>query len=146
MKKASLYLFAVLALFTIATSCKKDSSEPKTTPQSIEGVYKITGLQAKAANTQKIDIYDQLNECQKNDTWGFQENGTFLFGGAATTSCQDGDYSGTWNLNGKSFTVTADQNTTAYELENFDGHTLVLSTSGTLNSEPATYFVIFTKQ
>ena len=76
----------------------------------------------------------------------FQEDGTFLFGGAATGDCEDGDYSGTWSLNGKTFTVTAEQNTTSYQLESFDGHALVLSTSGTLNSEPATYYVSFTKQ
>jgi len=146
MKKASFYLFAILALFTIITSCKKDSSDKKTTPQNIAGVYKITGLHAKAANTDKIDIYDQLTECQKGDTWGFQEDGTFLFGGAATSNCQDGDFSGTWSLNGKTFTVTSDQSTTAYQLESFDGHALVVSTSGTLNNEPATYYVTFTKQ
>ena len=146
MRKASLYLFAILALFAVATSCKKDHADTQPEPKNISGVYKITGLHAKGANTQKIDIYDQLNECQKNDTWGFQEDGTFLFGGAATGTCEDGDFSGSWSLNGKTFTVVSDQNTTAYQLESFDGHALVLSTSGTLNGEPATYFVTYTKQ
>lgn len=145
MKKLGFYLFTVLALLAVATSCKKDKTEPESTPQNIEGVYKITGMQAKAGSA-KVDVYDQLTECQKNDTWGFQEDGTFLFGGAAIADCADGDYSGTWSLNNKTFTVSTEQNTTAYHLESFNGQKLVLSTAGTVNDEPATYFITFTKQ
>ena len=145
MKKVGLYLVAVLALFTIATACKKDGTDKESTAKNIAGIYKITGMQAKVGSA-NVDVYHQLTECQKNDTWGFQEDGTFLFGGAATTGCEDGDFSGTWTLSGKTFTVASDQNTTAYQLESFDGQKLVLSTAGTVNNEPATYFVTFTKQ
>jgi len=142
--KKIFYLFSFLLLSI--TACKKDSSTPETTSKNIAGVYKITALTAKAGNSQQVDVYNQLTSCQQNDTWGFQEDGTFLFGGAANSVCQDGDFSGTWSLNNKSFSIRAQQNTTMYQLENFDGRALVLSTSGTLNDNPATYFVTFTKQ
>lgn len=142
--KNIVYLLSFLVLF--ATSCKKDNTDSKSTENNIPGVYKITGLQVKAGSNPKIDVYDQLTECQQNDTWDFQANGNFLFGGAATADCQDGDFSGTWSLSGKTFTVATQQNTTSYQLESSNGHNLVLSTSGTLNSEPATYYITFTKQ
>jgi hypothetical protein len=146
MRKVSFYLFAVLAVFTIATSCKKDKPEPESTEENIAGVYKITGLQVQAGNSGKVDYFDRMNECQKNDTWGFQENGTFLFGGAATADCQDGDFSGTWNLNDKTLTITTDQASTTYHLDSFNGHTMVLSTAATVNDEPGTFYFTYTKQ
>lgn len=129
----------------LVTACKKDSSAPEATPKNIAGVYTITALKAKTSSSQQVDVYNQLTTCQQNDTWGFQEDGSFLFGGVANNVCQDGDYSGTWSLNNKSFAIKAQQNTTTYQLENFDGQSLVLSIAGTVNGNPATYFITFTK-
>ncbi len=140
-------LFFVFSLFTLfIVGCKKDKPEPTPTPASIAGVYKITGLKAKAGSAAQVDVYDQLTECQQNDTWDFEADGTFLYGGVATNICQSDDYSGTWSLNGNIFTVTTQQNTTPYKLESFNGQVLVLSTSGTVNNNPATYYVTYTKQ
>ena len=136
------YLFSFLML--LVTACTKDKPEPS--QKNITGVYRITGLKAKTDGGAQADVYNQLTECQQNDTWGFQEDGTFLYGGVATSACQSEDFSGTWSLNGESFTITGPQNTTTYHLEKFDGHTLVLSTAGTVNGDPATYFVTFTKK
>jgi hypothetical protein len=138
------YLSALLML--LVTACKKDNTDTTSSQKNIPGVYKITGLQVKAGSEPKVDVFNQLTTCQQNDTWGFQSDGTFLFGGAATSDCQDGDFSGTWSLNGNTFTVATQQNTTSYGFEHFDGHALTLSTAGTLNSEPATYYITFTKQ
>jgi len=138
-------LYLIIALMLTVVACKKDSTSPDATPKNIAGVYRITALTAKAGSASPVNVYNQLTQCQQNDTWGFQEDGTFLFGGVANNVCQDGDYSGRWSLNNKSFSITAEQNTTLYQLESFDGRALVLSTAGTLNGNPATYFVTFTK-
>lgn len=139
-------LFFFFGLFTLfIVGCKKDKPETPPSPENIAGVYKITALKAKAGSAASVDVYNKLTECQQNDTWDFESNGTFLYGGVATNACQSEDFSGTWSLNGKTFSITAQQNTTAYQLESFDGKALVLSTSGTLNSDPATYFVTYTK-
>ncbi|GAA4751583.1 lipocalin family protein [Flavisolibacter ginsenosidimutans] len=146
MKKAVAFLSALIIALSF-TSCKKekDSTTTQPTPKTIAGVYRISGLKAQAGSNPQVDVYNQLTECQKQDTWGFQENGTFLFGGAATQSCQDGDFSGTWKLNGKTFTITSQASDDDYQLVNFDGKVLVLSISGTLNNADATYYVSFTK-
>ena len=129
-----------------ALSCKKEKQATAITPENIAGVYTITGMQAKADGASKVDVYDQLTECQQNGTWDFEADGTFLFGGVATQNCEDDDYMGAWTLNGNAFTIVTDRATTAYRLENFSGNTFVLSTRGTLNNKPATYFITFTQQ
>ena len=90
--KKLLYFFAFLMLFI--SSCKKDKDVTEPSKKDIAGVYTITGLSAKVG-TASVDVYYELNECQQNNTWDFQENGTFRFGGVATSSCQDGDSEGT---------------------------------------------------
>lgn len=136
------FFFGLLTLFIVG--CTKDKPEP--TPANIAGVYKITALKAKAGSAAPVDVYNQLNECQQNDTWDFEEDGTFLYGGVATNTCQSDDYSGTWSLNENTFSISSPQNTTPYRLESFDGRILLLSTTGTLNSDPATYYVTYTRQ
>jgi len=147
MKKGSLLLYFVLSVL-LFTACKKDSTHPTDTPTptNIAGVYRMTALKAQAANSAQVDVYDQLTECQQNDTWGFYEDGSFLFGGAAAADCGDPDLSGTWVLNGKTFTVIADEATTDYQFISVGGNTLKLSIEGTLNEETATYYITFTKQ
>lgn len=137
---------SLIAAFSFS-SCKKDKETigPQPTTKTVPGVYRITGLKAQVANSQPVDVYNQLTECQKADTWQFREDGVFLFGGAATTTCQDGDFSGTWKLNGKTFTISSQASTDDYQLVNCDGKVLVLSISGTVNNEPATYTLTFTK-
>lgn len=137
------YSLSFMMLFVI--SCKKEKQPSAITPENIAGVYTITGMQAKADGSSKVSVYDQLTECQQNSTWDFEEDGTFLFGGVATQSCQDGDYMGSWTLSGKTFTIRTDRATTAYQLEKFTGNVLELSTKGTLNGKPATYFITFTE-
>lgn len=139
--KKLLYCFSLLLLFV--TACTKDDPEP--TPKTIAGVYKISGLKAKADGGQEVNVYNQLNECQKNDTWDFRDDGTLLYGGVVTSTCESDDFSGSWSLNNKSFAITTPTNTTTYQLEEFNGHALVLSTAGTLNGNPARYFVTFSK-
>ena len=135
------YCLSFLMLFV--TACKKDKVEP--TEKNVAGVYKITGLKAKANGGTEVDVFNQLTECQKNDSWNFQDNGTLQFNGASTTSCQSQSFTGSWSLNNESFTIAAPQNTTVYQLEKFDGRDLVLSTAGTLNGDAARYYVTFTK-
>jgi hypothetical protein len=142
--KKLLFVFSLFTLFIVG--CKKDNPQPTLTPASIAGVYTITALKARAGSAAQVDVYDQLTECQQNDTWDFEEDGTFLYGGVATNTCQSDDYSGTWSLDGNIFSVTAQQNTTPYKLESFNGQVLVLSTSGTVNNDAATYYVTYTKQ
>lgn len=145
MKKVFFFL-SLIAAFSFS-SCKKDKEvpQPQSTGKTIPGVYRITGLKAQPNNGQQVDVYNQLNECQKADTWQFREDGVFLFGGAATTTCQDGDFSGTWKLQGKTFTVSSQASTDDYQLVSSDAKVLVLSIGGTLNGAPATYYVTFTK-
>ena len=135
------YCFSLLMLIFVA--CTKENPEPS--PKNIAGVYRITALTAKADGGSQVNVYDQLNECQKNDTWNFQENGTLLYGGVVTSNCESDDFSGTWSVSNESFTINAPQSTTTYHLEKFDGNALVLSTTGTLNGDPARYFVTYSK-
>jgi hypothetical protein len=141
--KKIIYFFASLMLFI--SSCTKDKEVTETSKKDIAGVYTITGLSAKVG-TASVDVYDELNECQQNNTWDFEDDGTFLFGGVATSTCQDGDFEGTWSLNGKTFTITTQQNSTAYQMDRFDGKTLVLTTPGTLNGNTATYYITYTRK
>jgi hypothetical protein len=147
MKKGSLLLYFVLSVL-LFTACKKDSTHPTDTPTptNIAGVYRMTALKAQTANSPEVDVYDQLTECQQNDTWRFYTDGSFLFGGAAAADCGDPDLSGTWKLNRKTFTVTTDEATTDYQFISVGGNTLKLSIGGTLNEETATYYITFTKQ
>jgi hypothetical protein len=146
MKKAFAFLSALIIVLSFS-ACKKekDSTTTQPTPKNIAGVYRISALKAQAAGNQQVDVFNQLNECQKSDTWGFQEDGTFLFGGAATSTCQDGDFSGTWSLNGKTFSINSQASDDDYQFVSFDGRSLVLSISGTLNNAAATYYITFTK-
>lgn len=105
----------------------------------------MTALKAQTATSDEVDVYDQLTECQQNDTWGFNEDGSFLFGGAAAADCGDPDLSGTWKLTGKTFTISTEEATTDYEFISVSGNTLKLSIEGTVNEEPATYYITFTK-
>ncbi|HEX2532398.1 MAG TPA: lipocalin family protein [Chitinophagaceae bacterium] len=138
-----LYLFSFLMLSVVA--CTKEDKDPDATPKNIAGVYRISDMEAQATGADKVNVYNQLTECQQNDTWDFDEDGTFLYGGVATNVCQSEDSEGYWSLDGKTFTIETDQNTTAYRLERFTGKNLVLSTNGTLNGGPAKYFITFTK-
>lgn len=140
--KKIFYFLSFLMLFVVA--CTKDKPEP--TPKKIAGVYRLSGLKVKPDGGSQVDVYNQLNECQQNDTWDFQADGTFRYGGVQTNTCQSEDFSGTWSLNDNSFTIAGPQNTTTYQLEKFDGGTLELSTAGTVNGDPARYFVTFTKK
>lgn len=146
MKKAFLFL-SILFIALSFTACKKEKDTTSTaqpTTKNIAGVYRITALKAQAGS-QQADVFNQLTDCQKQDTWGFNADGTFLFGGAAQQTCQDGDYSGTWKLNGKTFTITSQGSDDDYQLVSFDGKVLVLSIAGTVNGADATYYVTFTK-
>lgn len=141
MKKV-LYFLGVLML--MITACEEEKPEPS--QKNIAGVYRITALKAKPDGGTQVDLYSQLNECQKSDTWDFQEDGTFRYGGTQTSTCQSEDFSGTWSLSNESFTIAGPTNTTTYQLEQFDGRSFVLSTTGTLNSNPARYFVTYSKR
>ena len=146
MKKSTLFFYFLLAVCLFA-ACKKDSTKPPTPPASgdIAGVYRMTALKAQTATSDEVDVYDELTECQQNDTWGFNEDGSFLFGGAAAADCGDADLSGTWKLTGKTFTISTEEATTDYEFISINGNTLKLSIEGTVNEEPATYYITFSK-
>ena len=148
--KKSLLFFYFLFFSLVFTACKKDSSSPSSptppTQGNIAGVYRITGLKVQTGNNDQADVYEELTECQKNDTWGFQENGTFLFGGAQAADCGDPDLSGTWAFNEHTFTITTNDGSDEYQFVSFDGRLLKLSIEGTYNDASATYYIIFTKQ
>ena len=134
-------------------ACKKDHSSPSSptpptipTPSTVAGIYKISALKVQISSTEQADVYNELTECQKNDTWGFQEDGSFLFGGAQAADCGDPDLSGTWSLNEHTFTITTDDGSDEYQLVSFDGKLLKLSIEGTYNDATATYYISFTKQ
>lgn len=142
--KKGLFIFC-LSLFALAfTACKKNN--PDSPNNNITGVYKLTALKMQATGAQQVDIYNQLTECAQNDTWGFHDNGQFLFGGAAGANCADGDYSGTWTLSGKTLTITAQQDSNQYQLLSYDGKNLSLSFSEDFNGVPTTFYGTFTKQ
>lgn len=142
--KKTLFL-SLLSFLFIFSSCKKDNSSPVPTQQSIVGVYRITALKGHVANGQVQDYTSQLDECDKTSTWGFQNNSEFFFGGAATQTCQDPDFTGTWTLSGKTITLNANSTTTQYEIVSFDGKNLVVDTNGTIGSSAATFTFTFTK-
>jgi hypothetical protein len=145
MKKTS--LFSLLSFLLVFAACKKDStSSSNPTPVSIAGIYKVTALSAQIGNSQPQDLTSQLTECSKSSTWGFQDNGSFFFGGAATQTCTDPDYSGTWSLSGKTLTITTSQGTNTYQIVSQQGRTLVLSTNGTYNGANATLSITYAKQ
>lgn len=147
MKKTSLLFYFILSL-VLFTACKKDSDKPQTpTTEKIAGVYRITALTAQTAGNNPVDVFGDLTECEQNDTWDFNADGTFLFGGAQGEDCGDPDMSGTWNLNGQTLTITLEGDSTPYGFISVSANELKLSVEGTLGEEEeeATYFVTFTK-
>lgn len=117
----------------------------KTTPtvESIAGIYTITDAKIKTGAGEK-DVYDSFDECQKNNTYGFNKDMVWYLGGVAKQSCTGPDDSGTWALNGNTLTITSSKDGAyTYSILDFDGKNLVTSSDG---GENGTNILTFTKQ
>lgn len=141
-----LILICTLALINI--NCKNKTSKITTPPtvESISGIYTITGAKLTSDGTEK-DIYPGLNECQKNNTYGFNKDMVWYLGGVAKQDCTGPDESGTWALNGNILTVNSQQSGNyQYTIINFDGKVLVTESTADNNGKKETMLTTFTKK
>ena len=150
-------LFTFIAL--INTNCKPKTktsnvnspvpAENKKIPVSVEnisGVYTITGTKLISGGTEK-DIYPGLDECQKNNTYGFNKDLVWYLGGVARQDCTGPDESGTWSLSGNTLTINSQQSGTyEYAILDFDGKILVTESTADNNGTQEKMITTFTKK
>ena len=108
MKKILLYSL-VISLFI---SCKKDKDGNCTLSVSAAaGTYRITAVKYKQTPTSaEQDYYNTLftDPCEKDDTYNFNANGTYIFTDAGVKCAPPGDFTGTWSLSGNTITIDGD--------------------------------------
>lgn len=140
-------VFCLIAI-TVFSSCKKDDSNGgnsgcELTAANVAGSYKVTAIKYKSTSTApEIDAYSLiLDDCQKDDIYVLNTNGTLNYNDAGVQCAPPGTYTGTWNLTGTTLTIDGQ----AFAVTSFNCTTAV----GTINSinfpgDQATF--TFTKQ
>ena len=125
MKKILLYSL-VICLFI---SCKKDKDNNCTLSMSAAaGTYRITAVKYKQTPTSaEQDYYNVLftDACEKDDTYNFNANGTYIFTDAGVKCAPPGDFTGTWSLSGNTITI----DTESGNVDLFNCSSIVVSVS-----------------
>ena len=116
MKKIlSIAIVAIVAF----TGCKKSSNDSNScalSASSIVGTYKITSV-VLSTQGQTLEIFNNdafYDPCQRDNIYTINGNGTFSVTEGATSCNPPGDETGTWTLDGSTFTY-AGQVTTVSE-------------------------------
>jgi Lipocalin-like domain/Prokaryotic membrane lipoprotein lipid attachment site len=120
MKKTILFAFVALALLA---GCKKTKDQVcDLSEASIIGTYKLTGLTANGQSV--LTVF--LEQCELDDTYTFNADKSFVYTDAGIICAPPGTTSGNkWYLTGKIFSFDG----TAYNVESFDCHSVILSDS-----------------
>ena len=120
MKKTIVFLFCVVLLF----SCKKNPVECNTNVTSVSGSYKITAMTYKETPASpEVDFFTpNFDPCQRDDTYTFNANGTYIRTDVALVCNPSGGENGTWALSGNAMTIDGDQT----GIESFDCKSLIL--------------------
>ncbi len=151
-------LFSVLA--TINVNCKTKTHSTSNIPNSsntsntsgtavtvdnIAGVYTITALKIKSSEGEK-NMYDSLNECEKNASYGFNKDMVWYLGGVAKQDCTGPDDSGTWSLSGNELKIESKQSGGyQYKITDFNGRDMIVEAQANDNGTPMTLVTTFSK-
>lgn len=115
-------LFLLIFIAVLFTGCSKsdDTQDPvpgcELNAANIAGTYKVTAIRYKInSGTPELDAYSiYLEDCQKDDLYVLNNNGTLNYNDAGTQCNPPGSYTNTWTLagnvltiNGRSFTITS---------------------------------------
>jgi hypothetical protein len=133
-----LFAASVIVIFLVINACKKSSSSNNTrTVQSLSGSYSFTAITANALG-QTIDIYDSLPPCERDNIIQLNVNGTASFVDAGIVCVPPSDSTGTWSLSQNTDTIylAGAASHTAFYIKSWDGTTLVLTNSETIQQIP----------
>lgn len=140
-------LFILIMLASVMVSCKKSSDSDPTCNADMAGVsgtHKITAVSYKLnSGATAVDYYNLLftDACERDDLFVLNANGTFNYTDAGVVCVPTGNYAGSWNLTGSTFTFDGD----VYTLQSFNCSTLVVVASGwTVPGDQLT--ITFTRQ
>ncbi|GAB4094358.1 lipocalin family protein [Flaviaesturariibacter terrae] len=140
--KYVIYSALVLAMF----SCKKkneDETINTNTPTAAQlaGTYKQTSQKFNGVEVfnSSSGFYDA---CQLDDTYTLNTNGTAVYHDAGTVCNPSGDDSSTWSVSGNRFTL----DTETLTIVNFNGTTLQLNTTETVNGSTFNTDITLVKQ
>ena len=139
-------LFFVCSVININCKSKSGKTNTPLTIENIAGVYTITDAKIKTGDTEK-DVYSSFNDCQKNNTYGFNKDMVWYLGGVARQTCTGPDDSGTWSLNGNTLTINSRQSGAyQYTITDFNGSVMVAESQSDNNGTPETLITTFTKK
>jgi len=101
-----LAMISFLAIATVFTSCsKEDDNDEKDTPKTKTELltvskWKMTAFTVNPAVDGQTDLYASMEDCEKDDTFKFNTNGTYT-SYEENNICEDSEpqESGTWSFN-----------------------------------------------
>src|SRR5678815_1262740 len=125
MKRFLLYTL----LISLFITCKKDKDKNCTLSMSAAaGTYRITAVKYKQTPTSsEMDYYNTVfpNACERDDTYAFNANGTYVFTDAGTKCVPPDDFNGTWSISGNTITI----DTESGNVDLFNCSSIVVSVS-----------------
>jgi hypothetical protein len=123
MKKNILILLIISAAFFF-TSCKKSEEATCTLSAStIVGTYKAT-----SAKINGVDLFPLFDACQKDDTYTFNANGSYVTTDAGVVCTPNNNDTGLWSIVGNSITI--DGETSTVSDFNCNGFTITATVGG----------------
>jgi hypothetical protein len=125
MKNATIPALACVLIILASCSKKDTSAEPDNTLtiEKLSGTYSLKALTWKSGNV-SVDIYDQLDDCQKDNLIQLNTDKTANLIDAGIVCSPPEDESGTWDLKGDSIFISS---TGAAKIQSFDGKILILT-------------------
>ena len=116
-------LFGALSLLLIVgTSCKKDKNNQTCdlSNASMAGSYKVTGLTTQLGNGGPEDSFDEIEACSKDDIITYRDNNSYSVNDAGTPCDRPSPYTGSWSLNGTTFSIMNTDGTDVATISAFD--------------------------
>ena len=137
-------LIALSAFAMLLAGCEKDEEDQaELTMTSLAGTYKVLSMTAQFGTSgPAIDIYSQMDACQKDDSQVLNANGTYSYMDDGTECSPSNDATGTWSV--VNTTITMDGDT--YTIESFDGDKLTVSSPYVFQGTTYTLTVVMDKQ
>lgn len=121
---STLLLLAISGAFL---QCRKSHAPSPVTKQSLVGTYRIGAMTTKDNTGAVIDLHASLDDCQKDDLFQFNLDGSYIQKDAGISCSPSTDDTGTWSLPASNKIlidgITAD-------ITSFDGKKLVMTIPG----------------
>jgi hypothetical protein len=124
----------LLCAVLLATSCSKDDETPSRKAILTAKAWKISKVEVKVNGTTSDFTVFFLEDCNKDNSFTFQENGTYK-DDVGTDDC-DGDEAnstGTWSLSSdeKTLTITTDGDAETWNINSIDSNKIVIESPET---------------